>query len=66
MDCDDIIGFLCFTAFETDGTFLISSIVDELVTSHDYPETKFMKNYKVDVFIKQYSKAEGKVWVMNK
>lgn len=39
MDRDRIIGFICFTVFETNGTFLISSIVDEIL-SDGYPSDK--------------------------
>jgi hypothetical protein len=46
MDYDNILGFLCFVEFETNCTFLISSIVDESVMCRDSSDTQFMKDYK--------------------
>jgi hypothetical protein len=45
MDCNNIINFICFAAFETNGIFLISSIVEKLVTSHCTSDTEFKKDY---------------------
>ena len=43
MHRDDVMGFICFAALETNGTFLLSAIVDEVLSSTTPSATLFMK-----------------------
>ena len=45
MTRDNLMGFICFAALETNGTFLLSAIIDELL-SDDPDETVFMEEFK--------------------
>jgi hypothetical protein len=43
---NDAMGFVCFASLETNGTFLLSAIVDDLLSSNDPGSTLFMDDYK--------------------
>jgi hypothetical protein len=43
MDRKHAMGFACFVSFETNGTFLISAILDELLCSESPKDTLFIK-----------------------
>jgi hypothetical protein len=46
MNRDCIIGFICFAAFETNGTFLLSSIVDEVLSASNTFEEQFSDDFR--------------------
>jgi hypothetical protein len=48
MHRDDVMGFICFAALDTNGTFLLSAIVDEVLSSSTPSATLFMK--EVDTY----------------
>jgi hypothetical protein len=46
MTRNNVMAFICFSTFQSNGNFLISSIIDELLMSTNPEDTSFMKDYK--------------------
>lgn len=46
MNREIVMPFICFSLFETNGNFLISSIFDELLILNNQNDTRFMKDFE--------------------
>ena len=45
MNCDNVMGVVCFSTFETNGTFLISAILEDVLCSNTSSASLFLTEY---------------------